>query len=424
MVLSRDDRDLSQIALPRWGRVVAVDEAVPWRVLDDAGDPVGPIGIYLVDFTARGNVSASLRSYAYALLRWWRWLQVVEVDWGKATSAEFKDFVLWFGWATKQRRAARTATAATAGTVNPITRKRYLDDRYQPRTVRHSNAVLRDFYEFWIDRGSGPLINPVPLHRSAHRPHAHHNPLDVFRNEGRIAYNPKLPKQAPRALPDERWTDLFGALRSNRDRALLAVTVSSAARASEVLGIRGADVDWGEQLVCVRRKGSQAPQWLPVSPEAMVWLRLYLADLGQQPRSDEPLWWTLRRRDHGNGLHRQPMNYEALRAVFRRVNAMLCTNWTMHDLRHTAALRMSREASLTMRDVQTILGHAHLSTTADVYMVEEQDQVIRRVATYLAEREQRKQRDATRRRSQTDTTATHSRFCSVVIRNDRGHYHV
>ena len=88
------------------------------------------------------------------------------------------------------------------------------------------------------------------------------------------------------------------------------------------------------------------------------------------------------------------MNYEALRAVFRRVNAVLGTNWTMHDLRHTAALRMSRDASLTMRDVQTILGHAHLSTTADVYMVEEQDQVIRRVATYLAEREQHKQSNA------------------------------
>jgi integrase len=394
MVVSRDDRDLSQIVLPRRGRVVAVDAPVPWRVLDDAGDPIGPIEIYLTDFIARGNAVASVRSYAYDLLRWWRWLRVVEIDWDKATSAEVKDFVLWLCGATKRRQAARTVSAATAGTVNPITRKRYLDDRYQPRTVRHSNAVLRDFYDFWIERGSGPLINPVPLDRSAHRPNAHHNPLDVFRKEGRIAYNPKLPKQSPRMLPDERWTELFGALRSNRDRALLAVTVSSAARASEVLGIRGADVDWGEQLVCVRRKGSQAPQRLPASPEAMVWLRLYLADLGQQPRPDEPLWWTLRRRDHGDGLHRQPMNYEALRAVFRRVNAVLRTNWTMHDLRHTAAVRMSRDPSLTMRDVQTILGHAHLSTTADVYMVEEQHQVIRRVAKYLADREQRKERNA------------------------------
>ncbi len=393
MALSHDDpdRDLTQLVLPRWGRVAAVDEPIPWLVLDDAGLPVEPIRQYLSDFVARGRSPASTRSYAYDLLRWWRWLRVIGIAWDKATSTEVKDFVLWLGSATKRREVSRTASAATAGTINPITRKRYLDDRYQARTVRHSNAVLREFYEFWIERGAGPLVNPVPLDRSTSRSNAHHNPLIGFRREGRIAYNPKLPRQKPRALPDERWTDLFAALRSNRDRALLAVTISSAARASEVLGIRAVDVDWGEQLVRVLRKGTQAPQWLPISPEAMVWLRLYLADLGQQPGTNESLWWTLRRRDHGDGLRRQPMNYEALRAVFRRVNTVLGTNWTMHDLRHTAALRMSRDPSLTMRDVQTILGHAHLSTTADVYMVEEHAEIIRRVATYLAEREHRKQ---------------------------------
>jgi integrase len=52
---------------------------------------------------------------------------------------------------------------------------------------------------------------------------------------------------------------------------------------------------------------------------------------------------------------------------------------------------MSRDESLTMRDVQTILGHAHLSTTADVYLVEDEAQVIRRVRQYLAGREQRVQ---------------------------------
>ena len=56
----------------------------------------------------------------------------------------------------------------------------------------------------------------------------------------------------------------------------------------------------------------------------------------------------------------------------------------MHDLRHTAALRMARDEALSLRDVQVILGHAHLSTTADVYLVEEEEQVIRRVAGHLA----------------------------------------
>jgi integrase/recombinase XerD len=139
--------------------------------------------------------------------------------------------------------------------------------------------------------------------------------------------------------------------------------------------------------VRVVRKGTQAEQWLPASPEAFVWLRLYLADLGAPLGPEDPLWQTLRRRDRGHGLHRQPLNYEALRAVFRRVNAMLGTNWSMHDLRHTAAIRMSRDEQLSMRDVQVILGHAHLSTTADVYLVEDEAEVIRRVHQHLVVRE-------------------------------------
>jgi integrase len=94
-------------------------------------------------------------------------------------------------------------------------------------------------------------------------------------------------------------------------RGFTPLAVSNGARASEVLGIRGADLDWGEQLVRVVRKGTQAEQWLPASP---VWIRLYLADLATPVEPNQPLWQTLRRRDHGDGLRRHPMNYEALRA--------------------------------------------------------------------------------------------------------------
>lgn len=76
----------------------------------------------------------------------------------------------------------------------------------------------------------------------------------------------------------------------------------------------------------VYRKGTGTAQWLPASPEAFTWLRLYLADLGVPLEPDDLVWQTLRRRDEGDGLKRQPMNYEALRAVFRRVNALLGSN--------------------------------------------------------------------------------------------------
>jgi integrase len=49
--------------------------------------------------------------------------------------------------------------------------------------------------------------------------------------------------------------------------------------------------------------------------------------------------------------------------MFKRVNAGLGANWTLHDLRHTAAYRMARDPKMPPTDVQWVLGHTHLSTT-------------------------------------------------------------
>ncbi|MFJ8961490.1 tyrosine-type recombinase/integrase [Lentzea sp. NPDC102401] len=381
--------DAAAVCLPRWGAVVPYQGSVTWVVVDPAGVVVEPIRRFLADFVARGRSASSIRSYAYALLRWWRWLAFAGVSWNRATSAQVRDFVLWLSQAVKPRRHRRTKTLLSAGTVNPITRKRNLGDGYEPRTIRHSNAVLRSFYDFWCDAADGVLVNPVPLAKGGAHAYAHRSPLEPALPVGRLRYNPPVPRRRPRSIPDQRWNELFARLRSNRDRALLAMSVSNGCRASELLGVASSDVDWGEQRVRVCRKGSGAEQWLPVSPDGLVWLMLYLADLGEPLAPDEPLWWTVRRRDRGDGRRRQPLNYEALRAVMRRVNAGLGTNWSMHDVRHTCALRMAQDKTLSLRDVQSILGHQHLSTTAEIYLVEHDDEVIRRVLTHLAERQLR-----------------------------------
>jgi len=358
---------------------------VVWLVYDDAGEVVVPIAEFLRDFAARGNSVGSVRSYAYVLLRWWRWLDAVGVAWDRATAAEVRDLALWLQLHPKPRRSPRTTSATTAGTVNSVTGKRYLDDHYAARTIRHNNAVISAFYEFFIDQGLGPVVNPVARdHRGPGRANAHHNPMERFRPGGRVRYNPKVPRRRPRALDDDAWGALFDALGSNRDRALLALAVSNGARAAEILGLRGSDVDWGNQQVRVIRKGSRAEQWLPGSHEAFVWLRLYIAEVGGIGPTD-PLWVTLRKRRGTDGsMARIPLTYEALRAVLRRANQKLGANWSMHDLRHTCALRMAGDEGVSLRDVQTILGHAHLETTAEIYLVEDERHTVERVAEHLA----------------------------------------
>src|SRR5271165_2235071 len=130
----------------------------------------------------------------------------------------------------------------------------------------------------------------------------------------------RSPGGGPAGSPTSSGTRCSRRCALTGTRAIVALAVSNGARASEILGIRGVDLDWGDQLVRVCRKGSGAAQWLPASPEAFVWIRLYLAEIGPLG-PDEPFWRTLRRRADG-GKSRGPLNYEALRAVFRRVNVL------------------------------------------------------------------------------------------------------
>jgi integrase len=144
--------------------------------------------------------------------------------------------------------------------------------------------------------------------------------------------------------------EVAGLLEATADRALVAFYVSTGARASELLGASFGDADAGQQLITVIRKGTRALQPLPASPDAFVWLRLYQAQIqGLVPVGrDQPLWWTLRRPF-------RPLSYHAAHRMFERVNASLGANWTLHDLRHTAAYRMARDPALPLTDVQWCL---------------------------------------------------------------------
>jgi len=220
--------------------------------------------------------------------------------------------------------------------------------------------VLRGFYDFHLEAGTGPMVNPFPLARArrAGRLRAHRSPMEPATAERTGRYRPKVGPGTPRYIPDVRFNELFAQLGSHRDRALVAFWVSTGARAAELLGVTAGDVDPGQQLITVVRKGTRALQALPASPDAFVWLRLYEAQLHDLVPAgrDQPLWWTLRR-------PWRALTYDAARLMFTRANAALGANWSLHDLRHTAASRMARDPQVPLTDVQWVLGHAHLSTT-------------------------------------------------------------
>ena len=372
-----EQRDLVALVVDGVGAVVETEVMwEPYRLVDPVGEVVGSVTEFLAELQASGRGPATQRSYAMDLLRWFRFMWAVEVPWGEATLCEARDFCRWLALVDKPRGGA--GPQALAGAANPVTGKRSPGSKYAASTLAHSETVLRSFYAFHLEAGSGPIVNPFPLvrERARSRAHAHHNPMEPFARQRSGRYRPRLAQRIPRRIPDERFNQVFAQLRCDRDRALVAFWVSTGARAAELLGARGGDVDPGRQLITVVRKGSRSVQQLPASADAFVWLRLYQISLGAAvpAGADDPLWWT-------NRKPLRPLTYHAARAMFTRANQELGANWSLHDLRHTAAYRMARDPQMPLCDVQWVLGHVHLSTT-QLYLTPAPSEVIAEVLAH------------------------------------------
>jgi site-specific recombinase XerD len=354
--------DLGSLVVPAAGALVETGDLwEPYYLSGPGGGRVLPVSEFLRDLQATGRPATTQRSYALALLRWFRFTWAVDVSWDQATRVEARDFCRYLQLAGKP--------GGQPAAANMVPGKRPSTGRFAPSTVAHCETVCRGFYAYHLEAGTGPIVNPFPLARPG-RAHAHHNPMEAFPKQKAGLFRPKIPQRIPKQIPDAVFNELFARLRSHRDRALVAFWVSADARASELLSVTRSGADPGQQLITVIRKGSRAIQQLPASPDAFVWLRLYQQEVhGLVPAGpDDPLWWTLRRPF-------RPLTYDTARKMFDRANDAAGTGWTLHSLRHTAAYRLARDPGMPITDVQWVLGHALLSTT-QVYVVPTAEDVI------------------------------------------------
>lgn len=369
-------RDLAALVVPLVGSLQETDDPwLPFRLIDPVGAQVEAASAFFRDLQATGRSEATVRSYGMDLLRWFRFLWAIGVPWSRATRVEARDFSRWMLVAGKPaRRHWRRADEEMPDGSST-------GEAYAPSVRAHSETVLRSFYDFHLDAGTGPLLNPFPLDRArrGRRAHAHHNPMEPHRNERTGLYRPVVPTRIPRSVPDAEFNEIFARLPSHRDRALVAFYVSTGARASELLSATQGGVDPGRQLITVVRKGSRATQELPASTDAFVWLRLYQLEMDERiPKGRrQPLWWTLRRPT-------RPLTYHAVHRMFQRAGAAVGSTATLHALRHTAAYRMAEDPDLPLTDVQFVLGHALLTTT-QIYLTPRKEDVIRRMLAHHAE---------------------------------------
>lgn len=206
-------------------------------------------------------------------------------------------------------------------------------------TVRLHFAALRTFYRFWVERGG---LKESPLKEVQLPKLGRRLPVVLSLSQVEELLNAPLripkPKQAPVWMP---W----------RDVAILELFYSSGLRVSELAGLDVGAVDHVSESVRVMGKGRKE-RVIPVGGPALRAVQKYRQEAGVH---EGPLFLTkLRRRVSACAV------WALLKKYVRHTSIAL--EVSPHKLRHSFATHLL-DAGADLRSVQTLLGHASLSTT-------------------------------------------------------------
>ena len=206
-----------------------------------------------------------------------------------------------------------------------------------PRTLARGLAAVRGLYRF--GRRAGMLRE----------------------NPAALLETPRLPRRLPRALSKPDATALVESPgdrdpRAWRDRAMLELLYGSGLRASELVGLRPADVDLQAQfLVCRGKRDRQ--RMVPIGDAARRALATYLERARPRlVRGADPGVLFVNAR--GRALGRQGL----WRIVRARARGAGLRGGFPHALRHSFASHLL-EGGADLRSVQALLGHADIGTT-------------------------------------------------------------
>ncbi len=206
-------------------------------------------------------------------------------------------------------------------------------------TVRLHFSALRSFYKY-LTRRAGLEVNPLS---EIQLPKAEKK-LPVVLTQQQVLELIELPFKIDQPKQAAAWT-------AHRDAAILELFYSSGVRLSELTAMNVEDFDLHNECVRVFGKGSKE-RVCPVGTPAAEAIHAYRNEARVM---SGPLFI---------GKSRKRLTSRAVSDIFRKYHALsdIPQNVSPHKLRHSFATHLLDHGA-DLRSVQTLLGHASLSTT-------------------------------------------------------------
>lgn len=268
----------------------------------------------------RGSGAQTLAAYRSDLMLFARWLATRDVAIAEAGEADIRDYLAMRGRLHEQMRGKDRSLQFSA--------------RSQARLM----SALRRFYRFLVRDGQRKDDPSARL------------------------TSPKLPRALPKHMEQAQVDQLLDAPdvaspRGLRDRAMLELMYASGLRVSELVNLKRHQLSLQQNLVQLVGKGGKE-RLVPIGEIAEQWLRDYLAQARPElSRGQESDWLFVTSRGGPMTRHNfwQLIQRYAAKAGIRQ-------HLSPHTLRHAFATHLLDHGA-DLRVVQTLLGHADLSTT-------------------------------------------------------------
>ena len=254
---------------------------------------------------------------------------------GQVTSADVLGFI------TAQRAGSATATRVTALVGDAV-------GAVSARTVRRRLSSVSGLFGYLQARGDVP-VNPVPRGLPSRRERA--------RRPGGTPLIRSV-RTLPVILSPEQVDVLIAALRTSRDRAMVAAMVLGGLRRCEVLGLRLEDLRFGERRVFIADGKGGHQRLVPVSQRFFAAVKDYLEHERPDDASTDQVFVVLKRPRRGQSLSAYGLD-EILDGARSRAGLQRAT---CHQLRHTCLTRL-REAGMALEAIQAQAGHASIEST-------------------------------------------------------------
>ena len=196
---------------------------------------------------------------------------------------------------------------------------------------------------------------------------------DHLRKQGVVSEDPvrqvTVPKRTlnlPRYLGPEDLQKILDASQRNRtarcafrNYAMMAMLIFTGMRKGELINLLLSDISLQEKVVRVRGKGSKQ-RMIPLVDEAVEALRDWL-EFRPQEHNHDYVFTTF----HGNRIY--PSGMQRIWQGILRRSRIDQRGVTLHTLRHSMATLLLRSGECSLVELQRILGHSRLDTTA-VYL--------------------------------------------------------